>query len=358
MADIVKYSSREKLVQPTILAVLALLQVINVEPGFSRENRTDNICETGTIEKQINSLKSLLTSIQNSKKSSTTLDNLDAYALFSFEKRAIIEQIIVTCGQNAVPTLARLLQVEQDTMVREVAVEALVKIGGPEATNALIATLKSDQNQIIRKSAAEALGKISGLEAINALITTLKSDQDQLIRKSAAEALQRIKTLDALAAILESDQEPSVRGRAVKALGDFANSSAINLLITILHNNHEPEELRSDAASALSAIGELAIDSLAKSLKSENLRTRYLAFAALANINTPNAVQLIKASQIEITQTLMNTEQTDLSDKFVGNTSKSLTYVFEAEKSGKINLPQKPLACSIDFIAKYWKRCH
>jgi HEAT repeat protein len=246
---------------------------------------TVQTCIEGTLEQKTNFTKKLI--MQDLKNSLHT----------SFDKKNAIFERIKICNQNAAPALERLLQIDQNAKVREVAVEALRRIGGTTAINALIRALKYDQDGDVRREIAKALGKIGGTNAT-----------------------------DALGAALE--------------------------------NSTQPESVREAVAMALGNTGELGITKLAAAIQSTDLNTRYLAVTELARIGNSAALIILDEKRLEVIEILDKYRyQEELHITQLMSFLLSSLDTNGASIGLLAQLQKKPSACNIKWVANYWKKC-
>ncbi len=96
-----------------------------------------------------------------------------------------------------------------------------------------------DEDPSIRMKAAKALGEISNPQTEQALIKAVKEDEDSKVRMGAAEALGWIGTSKAVEALSEAldDNSGFVRRRAIKALVQISTLKAHKALIQAVKHN-------------------------------------------------------------------------------------------------------------------------
>ena len=122
---------------------------------------------------------------------------------------------------------------------------------GEESVDALISAL-SHRKKNIRLNAAKILGAMSYPKSINALILTLR-DNNKLVRREASTALSRMGQLavDPLIEIVD-DEDWRVRGAAAWALGNLKDDAAIEPLEALLED--ESGYVRAGAVNAINSI--------------------------------------------------------------------------------------------------------
>ena len=143
---------------------------------------------------------------------------------------------------------------DQDEFVVEAAAGEL-EMMGEESVDALMALAIEDllhQKKNIRLNAAKILGAMSYPKSINALILTLR-DNNKLVRREASTALSRMGQLavDPLIEILD-DEDWRVRGAAAWALGNLKDDAAIEPLEALLED--ESGYVRAGAVNAINSI--------------------------------------------------------------------------------------------------------
>ena len=132
--------------------------------------------------------------------------------------------------------------------------ELVIKEGcvGPHTKLALAIEDLLHQKKNIRLNAAKILGDMSYPKSINALILTLR-DNNKLVRREASTALSRMGQLavDPLIEILD-DEDWRVRGAAAWALGNLKDDAAIEPLEALLED--ESGYVRAGAVNAINSI--------------------------------------------------------------------------------------------------------
>ncbi len=186
----------------------------------------------------------------------------------------------------------------RDGSVDERARAALVlgRIGTPEwATVPLLGALDRSRPWQVRRTAAWALGQLADRRAIPILVETLKDEREE-VASEAALALSAIGELAApsLISSLSSDQ-PSVRQMAVKALGNMGDL-AMGPLLDIAQDEQQPDHTVRGAAEALGLLGDQrAVAPLVALLRIRNGRLAASAARALAAIGEPAVQPLISS---------------------------------------------------------------
>ncbi len=142
----------------------------------------------------------------------------------------------------------------------------------------------------VQYGAAEALGEIGDSGAVEPLITALKNDEYSGVRWKAAEALSKIgaPSVEALIGALRHHDD-DVRWKAAIALGEIGDPRAIDPLIMLLCD--EDRFVKSHAALALGAIGEPAVTPLLRALCEGDGNLRWGAAIALGKIHDPRAIE-------------------------------------------------------------------
>ncbi|KZX15355.1 HEAT repeat domain-containing protein [Methanobrevibacter filiformis] len=141
-----------------------------------------------------------------------------------------------------------------DEFVQEEAIADL-ELRSDESTDYLIEALTIKKSKDIKIGVAKVLGFIGDSKAIDPLIATLK-DPNKLVRREASTALSRMgdSAVEPLINILDSD-DWKIRGAAAWALGNLKDLRAIEPL----------EKLLKDESGFVKAGAKWAIDNLNKS---------------------------------------------------------------------------------------------
>jgi len=148
--------------------------------------------------------------------------------------------------------------------------------------------------------AARALSKHKSSKAIEALKKALMTDKFWGVSAESALALGKIGTEEALEALIEAESKvthPKVRRAIAKALGEFREEKAAEILAKILENDEESYYVRSEAATSLGKTKwEKAQKYLTKALKvsSHNDVITRGALSGLAELGTDGAFEKIK----------------------------------------------------------------
>ena len=189
----------------------------------------------------------------------------------------------------------------------------------------------------VRKRAATALRTLDAAEAVPALEAALAVEDDwqaqehivaaiqYLSRESRLSMMIRTRDVEGLTSLLYSPQVEEVIS-AAEALGELGDRGAVEALVAVFHNQHNPDMVRLAAAEALiklqcapgvvtllaalrrddwqvrrnaaAILGQLratwATPALVVALHDENAIVRRTALAALRRIGTPEAMQAVE----------------------------------------------------------------
>ena len=146
-------------------------------------------------------------------------------------------------------------------------------------------TILNDENERKwrRVDAARALGKLGDSGAVEPLLQTLKNT-DSHLRVASAEAVGTLKDPQAIDPLLTAlqDENRAVRRAVTLALGKLRDVRTVSSLVKALQ---DPDwEVQNNAARALEAIGEPAIDPLFQTLNDESKYLRRAAVRILGKI--------------------------------------------------------------------------
>ncbi len=144
-------------------------------------------------------------------------------------------------------------------IVQVAVIRALVALGAGESVQRLIPSLRSE-HKAVREAAAEALGELRNQAAINSLGETFRNDDDSFVRLAALRAMQQINpslAREHMEFALD-DRFIHIRWYAVNALAPEMDSSALDTLARLLHDDGKPsweeDSIRDIAAKALQRI--------------------------------------------------------------------------------------------------------
>jgi hypothetical protein len=154
----------------------------------------------------------------------------------------------------------------------------------------LIKTL-ADPDAGVRARAARILGENREPQAIGALASLLMDDPDMRVRREAALALGRLGAVESLVDGLQVPDMP-VRLLITQVLGTLGDPRAIKPLIIALRDTHA--EVRSQAAFALTKIGEPAVEPLLLTLRHADPVARWSAARVLGSLGDPRAVPALE----------------------------------------------------------------
>lgn len=182
---------------------------------------------------------------------------------------------------GALDGVAGLYHRETDDNIRKKALDYLVE-QGLRAEPALIKALESSVPKV-RKEAIPALGKIKSEKVFDRVALLYRNEKDQEVRRACFEYLESVgirAEAELLAAM--NDEDPSIRQRAIRALGFAGSEKAIAPLAELL--KLEKSQIRTEAVEALATIGEKAVAYLLEGVKSQRIKeAEATEIIALAN---------------------------------------------------------------------------
>ena len=128
-------------------------------------------------------------------------------------------------------------------------------------------------------------------KSVEELIEDL-NDQDEFVVEAAAGELEMMgkESVDALMSALSHRK---IRLKAAKILGAISNPKSIDALILTLRDNNKL--VRREASTALSRMGQIAVDPLIEILDDEDWRVRGAAAWALGNLKDDAAIEPLEA---------------------------------------------------------------
>lgn len=198
------------------------------------------------------------------------------------ELRQCIVNALVSIGRPALPALIQALN-SNSTAVRGAAEDALTRIGAP-AIDALLEALHSGELNL-RRRIAEILERIGDERLTQPLVSMLSDkDQDPGVRARVLKILGQVGRAQAVAPLVQAmrqDPDEFVRREAIRALMDLKSEQAVMPLIEVLQD----ESLRENAVAALGAIGEPAVEPLIEAVNSgKNSGLQEACISALTSI--------------------------------------------------------------------------
>jgi HEAT repeat protein len=150
---------------------------------------------------------------------------------------------------------------------------ALGAIGDRRAVEPLIAALEMDMRQRtgILMAIIPALGMLKDVRAVPLLLKALNNREDDwLARNVAARALGSIGSTEAVPSLIRAAWLPDTRADAIGALGAIRDPRSIEVLISALQAEEEPEVIET-AASGLVTLGSLVLPDLIRCLAQGSL---------------------------------------------------------------------------------------
>jgi hypothetical protein len=192
-----------------------------------------------------------------------------------WNRGAIANDLARACGSSAIPSLEKIFTKGQDYSTREAVVVCFVMIGDP-SIKSLITILMTDADSKSRVIAAEALGYLRASTAINPLSSKLE----------------------------DLKETTEVRQASASALGEIGGADVVIPLINAMKNLKNSLELRLVSRTSLIKIKDPAIDRLLLTLQDPDLRTRYWAVRALAEIQTPRSAKALLSNQVRVVKIL------------------------------------------------------
>src|SRR5437660_1565677 len=198
-----------------------------------------------------------------------------------------VQQLRKLKAKQAAPQIALLLK---DPLLKEDAALALEDLGGPEQVDALLAavdtTVGAGSDTAARAAnrtnfrIAEALGTIADPRAGPARLRLARSSDDN-VRVAAVEALGNVKAKDAVPELSHIVDDPTAPPllikRAVVALGEIGDPSAIPALAHGLVIERQGVSFLPESSFALFLLGEAAVEPLMKIAQDQD--PAYLAWA-------------------------------------------------------------------------------
>ncbi len=197
--------------------------------------------------------------------------------------------------RSAVVPLMYLLAAGPTSRRAEIA-ETLGELGDPLAVPALLEAAR-DKQWYARTCIARALGKLKDRRGVPALMDYLQTDPHHSVRAGALEAVCKFgerATIEGLRVAL-ADKNEGIMIRAVDLAGKYGDTSLVEALKKIAHNERFDVKIRRDAISALPQCGdEQVVPFLISLLDHEELTVRVSAVTALSITHLrpkPNAVR-------------------------------------------------------------------
>ncbi len=168
-------------------------------------------------------------------------------------------------------------------------IQELLAIGEP-AVDPLIKMLEGENE--LRWRAADTLGAIHTEKAVEALIRALDNlGNDNVTRGKAAAALGRTKSPKSIDSLLKAMRDPDsyIQQNVFESLQGMNSAKVIEAYIEALKD--ESWSVREGSVSALTDIGEPAIEFLHKALKNQEIHTRWEATRILGRIQAQASIR-------------------------------------------------------------------
>jgi len=158
--------------------------------------------------------------------------------------------------------------------------DALAKLG-PAVLPSLLDALR-DPRPPVRLSAVNAIHQLGATGARTSLVAALRTDESVEVRRLAARALGRLGTRSALAPLIDAtgpDQPLPVRAEATLAIGEWASADAVDVLGSLLADDHYP--VAHAAARALLRTGPAGLATLRRAAAAPDTTAQAHATEAL-----------------------------------------------------------------------------
>ena len=168
--------------------------------------------------------------------------------------------------------------------MRSVAAEALGRLGNRRAVEPLLAAL-TDEDATVRRRAIGALGTIGDTRGLKPLIAAL-NDGEPTIRRRAAVELRHFGDERAVMPLVATlaDTDTKVRRYAAESLGHLGDERAMAALVHILGREGEYRSVRRTVAKALTRFGPAAVDPLISTLSHPDYIHRVWTAQALGKL--------------------------------------------------------------------------
>lgn len=180
---------------------------------------------------------------------------------------------------DAVPGLAQLTRAPSVSL-RKAAIGGLAKIVGPESLAALLAV---ESDPVVRVDVVRALGAFTDSQAVSTVVAALK-DPDVAIVEAAIDSLGRMKTPGAVQALVKTFESAESNAQAVailSALGQSQKEGAIDVIAGTLSPNNDTELRQAAVAAVVHFGGPRAVAALRQHVEDEDLDFREKVVAAL-----------------------------------------------------------------------------
>jgi HEAT repeat protein len=190
--------------------------------------------------------------------------------------------------ERAVPVIIGTLTEDKMTM-RYNAARALGNIADKRAAPALIGLL-NDKEWQVRFYAVEALGKIGDRSAVNPIADIMVKDANSEIKLAAIDALNSLDGKSRYKSVIElfSDNQPSIRSRAVELSAKWKTEEALPLIVRMLRDDRS-NVVRSSCAYALGIYKNFAsVPALIQALSDNYKDVRIYALESLKGISGQN----------------------------------------------------------------------
>lgn len=276
------------------------------------------------------------------------------------ESPAVIVQIITALDKIATPAVGPLIEVlknkDIDEVPRSKAAQILGLIENTDAVEPLISALKDD-SVVVRSESAISLGLINDRQAVEPLINVANNANEWVtVRINALNSLGKLKDEKAVPILLEAlkSNVDAIRNNAVIAFGQLKDKRAVPQLIKIVENEKEDDNIRVNAISSLSNIGDInAFGAILNALKSKNVNVRQAAIIASGDLAIKEATSILisivknmdelislRASAVEALGKIGDKSVSPvLSERLTDRNESDTVWIKLAEAVGKLHAP-------------------
>lgn len=222
-----------------------------------------------------------------------TLGN-NATPLAPSDKTYKIELLAAFGGLEALETLKEIVRTETNEGVREKAAIAIGEMKSEEGQAFLLDILKNDPK--LRQAAVAALGKPPSDFITNSVIAIIEESEDAAIKLAGINILGQQGTSGAasyLLKLMQSSEKEEIYRAASNAVGKIALPETVQSLVDLLKTTEDRQRRRA-IVSSLAQMGEKSIPYLSGVTLKYTGTVRSDAIRALAQMNKPEAYDVLK----------------------------------------------------------------
>lgn len=216
------------------------------------------------------------------------------------DKQTIFKAIValaVLKDMRVIEPFVNLLQISDDSRVRQSVAFQLGTLGDKRAIEPLWYVFTSDQNQFVQSTALHSLARLGDKRVIEPLWNIFNTNQDQSTRMQALNSLGSVGDKQAFEPLVAALNDKDLGWSAIQGLWALGDERAIKPLMNVFklveHLEDCDYKMLDDLGMALASFGETALLALIEALDSQDWITRWGAALSLGYFDDDRAIEAL-----------------------------------------------------------------